>query len=70
MISYKAKVDQYVKNVLNGKKLVGKEVYQACQRYNDDLKREDLEFRQKDADLVIGIIERTMVHKQGEDLEG
>ena len=70
MISYKAKVDQYVKNVLTGKKLVGKEVYQACQRYSDDLKREDLEFRQKDADLVIGIIERTMVHKQGEDLEG
>lgn len=70
MISYKSQVDQYVKDILSGKKLAGKEVVLACQRYLDDLKRKDLEFRQKNADMVIGIIERTMVHKQGEDLEG
>lgn len=70
MISYKSQVDQYVKDILSGKKLAGKEVVLACKRYLDDLKRKDLEFRQKNADMVIGIIERTMVHKQGEDLEG
>lgn len=70
MISYKSQVDQYVNDILSGKKLAGKEVVLACQRYLDDLKRKDLEFRQKNADMVIGIIERTMVHKQGEDLEG
>src|SRR5699024_10616238 len=30
----------------------------------------DLELHTKEPDLVIGIIERTMVHKQGEDLDG
>ncbi|MBQ6815582.1 MAG: terminase large subunit [Lachnospiraceae bacterium] len=42
----------------------------ACARFNADLKRKDLELRTKEPDFVIGIIERTMVHKQGEDLDG
>lgn len=42
----------------------------ACARFRKDLKREELELRTKKPDLVIGIIEKTLVHKQGEDLEG
>ena len=42
----------------------------ACVRFKKDLEREELELRTKEPDLVIGIIERTMVHKQGESLDG
>ncbi len=68
--SYKKAALQYVDEVLAGKKKVGKEVVLACARFRRDLNREDLELRTKEPDLVIGIIEKTMVHKQGEDLEG
>ncbi|MCI8559130.1 MAG: terminase large subunit [Lachnospiraceae bacterium] len=68
--SYKEAALHYVEEVLSGKKKVGKEIVLACARFRRDLKREDLELRTKEPDLVIGIIEKTMVHKQGEDLEG
>lgn len=42
----------------------------ACRRFMDDLQRDDLILHSKEPDLVIGIIERTMVHKQGESLDG
>ncbi len=42
----------------------------ACMRFLDDLKRDDLEYRDKDPDLAINIIECTMVHSQGERLDG
>lgn len=68
--SYKETAFQYVDEVLSGNKKVGKEIVLACARFRRDLKREDLELRTREPDLVIGIIEKTMVHKQGEDLEG
>ena len=68
--NYKAIVDDYVTKVLTGKKLVGKEVVLACARYKADLKRKDLEFRNKEPDKVCAIIENMMVHQQGEDLDG
>lgn len=60
----------YADAVLSGKKLVGKEVEQACARFRQDLARDDLELRDAAPDFVIGMIERTMVHKQGETLTG
>ena len=68
--SYKDVALQYVRAVLEGKRKAGKEVVLACARFMKDLEREDLELRTKDPDLVIGIIERTMVHQQGESLKG
>ncbi len=68
--SYKSIALQYAKEVVTGKKRVGKAVLQACIRFQTDLKREDLQLHTKEPDLVIGIIERTMVHKQGESLDG
>lgn len=68
--SYKEVALDYVDEVLSGRKKVGKEIVLACARFRRDLKREDLELRTREPDLVIGIIEKTMVHKQGEDLEG
>lgn len=67
---YKQICLDYVDAVLSGKKIVGKEVILACARFAADLKRDDLELHTKEPDLVIGIIEKTMVHKQGEDLSG
>ena len=69
--SYKQIAVDYAREVTQGKKKrVGKEVIMACIRFLSDLEREELELRTKEPDLVIGIIEKTMVHKQGEDLEG
>lgn len=67
---YKSTVLQYVDDVISGKKIVGKEVLQACERFNSDLAREDLELHTKEPDLLISIIESIMVHKQGEALDG
>lgn len=69
--SYRSIVDRYVDDVLTGKeKRAGAEVVAACKRYKDDLQREDLELRTKDPDIAINIIQQTMVHAQGEDLDG
>lgn len=68
--SYKAIAIKYADAVIAGKRIVGKEVILACIRFKKDLEREELELRTKEPDLVIGIIERTMVHKQGESLDG
>lgn len=67
---YKNTAIQYAKSVLKGTRKAGKEVELACKRFIQDLEREDLELRTKDADFVIGIVEKTMVHMKGEDLEG
>ena len=69
--SYKQEAIDYAKEVVHGKKRrVGKEVMLACVRFLSDLERDDLELHTKEPDFVIGIIERTMVHKQGEAMDG
>lgn len=68
--SYKSIAVNYANEIVSGKKLAGKEVVLACQRFLDDLKRDDLELRSTDPDFVIGIIEGVIVHKQGEDIKG
>ena len=61
---------QYARDAVAGKLIVGKEVQQAAERFLKDMEREDLELHTKEPDFVIGIIERLMVHKQGEALDG
>lgn len=68
--SYKDTALCYAQEVVAGERLVGKEVVSACSRFLSDLDRDDLELRTKDADFVIGIVEKLMVHKQGETLDG
>lgn len=67
---YKDIVLQYARSCVSGELNVGKEVVLACQRFLNDLERDDIELREKNADFVLNVIERTMVHKQGEDLNG
>lgn len=61
---------KWAKDCVSGKNIVGKEVEQACQRFLDDLERDDIELRTKDPDMCINIIQSTLVHQQGEDLNG
>lgn len=68
--SYKDTALQYAKSILSGKKKAGREIIQAVRRFYSDLDRNDLELHTKEPDIVIGIIERTMVHRQGEDIDG
>lgn len=68
--SYKKIAMQYAEDVISGKKVAGKEIVQAAERFLSDLKRDDLEFKSHTPDVVINIIEDFMLHKQGESIEG
>lgn len=61
---------KYADDVVSGKIIAGKEVIAACERFQKDLEREDLELRDHDPDLAINIMQTTLVHAQGEDLDG
>ncbi|MGP1567943.1 MAG: terminase large subunit [Peptoanaerobacter stomatis] len=63
-------VKQYAKDIITGKKLANKEQIQGCQRFLNDLNNKDYDFKVKDAETVIAIIEKTFVHDQGEKLDG
>ena len=68
--SFKKVADKFADDVLSGKKVAGKEIILACERYKKDLQRDDLELRTKDPDFCINIIQNILVHQQGEDLDG
>lgn len=68
--SYKAAALSYARAVTSGEKIAGKEIVQSCARFLKDIERDDMELRSREPDLVISIIEKTMVHKQGETLTG
>lgn len=61
---------QYAEDVVSGKIIIGSDVVAACQRFLDDLQRDDLELRMFDPDMAINIIQTMMVHRQGEALDG
>ena len=60
----------YAKDVTSGGKIAGREIVLACQRYLDDLERNDIELRPRDPNLVCSIMEGFFVHQQGEDMHG
>lgn len=68
--SYKSAALAYARTVTSGEKIAGKEIVQSCARFLKDIERDDMELRSREPDLVISIIEKTMVHKQGETLTG
>jgi phage terminase large subunit-like protein len=63
-------VMEYAKSIVEGRKIACKEQIQGCQRFLKDLENPDYEFNPHDAEFVIGIIEKTFVHAQGEKLDG
>lgn len=68
--SFKDVAIQYAKDAISGAVVIGKEAVAACGRFLNDLKRPDLELRTKDADFAINVMQTTLVHAQGEDMDG
>lgn len=68
--SYKSIAVKYAKDAVSGKLICGKEVALTAQRFLEDMDRPDLQLHTKEPDFVIGIIEKLMVHQQGEALDG
>ena len=70
MKHFKEVAIKYADDVISGETIAGKEVVDACKRFKKDLDRDDLELRTHDPDLAINIMQTTLVHAQGEDLDG
>lgn len=68
--TYKTRAIKYAKDVAAGKLVVGQEVVLAAKRFLNDIDSGKYDLHTKEPDFVIGIIERLMVHQQGEDLKG
>ena len=62
-------VEKYVDDVLAGTSTVCPEIYQACERYSRDLSNSKWDFRWEPVAEIIGIIETTICHQQGEFLD-
>jgi len=67
---YKSVALEYAHDVVDGKRVAGKEVVSACKRFLADLERTDIELHTHEPDSVIILIEKMMVHKQGETIDG
>lgn len=67
---YKDIAIKYAEDVISGKQIAGAEIVAACQRFLDDLERKDLDFRTKEPDAAVTIIEGIFVHRKGEALDG
>lgn len=63
-------VMEYANSIVEGRKIACREQIQGCQRFLKDLNNPIYDFKPKDAEFVIGIIEKTFVHMQGERLDG
>lgn len=66
---YAPEVLAYIDGVLSGAIIAGEDRILACRRFLSFCDRADLEIRCHDADFVIGIIERTFHHRQGQALD-
>lgn len=68
--NYIAVADEYARTIAAGEKVAGREIVLACQRYLNDLERDDIELRPRDPNIVCSIMEGFFVHQQGEDMHG
>lgn len=66
---YADEVFAYAHDVAEGRIIAGEDRVLACQRLLKFCQRTDLDIRTRDADFVIGIIEATFHHRQGEALD-
>ena len=60
----------YAESIRSGKKIACKETEQAVERFFRDLDNPDYCMDRRAPEFVIGIIERTLCHQQGEALDG
>ena len=67
---YKDTAIKYAEEVVSGKRIAGIDQINACNRFLNDLKRKDLEFRTTEADAAVSIMEGMFVHRKGEAIDG
>ena len=67
---YKDVAIAYANDVVSGKIIAGQDRINACQRFLNDLERDDLELRDLQPNSAISLIEAIFVHKQGETMSG
>lgn len=61
---------EYARRVTSGEQIAGADIVNACKRFQEDLKREDLEVRTREADAACSIMEGLFVHRKGEAIDG
>lgn len=61
---------RYCNAIRSGEKVACIELKQAVERFFSDLENPAFDFKPKDAEFVIQIIEKTLCHQQGEALDG
>ena len=66
---YTDEVLQYARGVVDGRIVAGQDRILGCRRFLDMIGSPLFEVRTRDADFVIGIIEGTFKHRQGETLD-
>ena len=67
--NYKLVFD-YVYNIVEGRINVNKAQVKGCKRFLRMLEDDRYDFDPRPCEKIIGIIEKTVVHKQGENIEG
>ena len=67
---YSKRAIKYAEDVVAGKITIGNDAVNACRRFLDDLKRDDLEFRTAQPDTACSIMEGILVHRKGEAIDG
>lgn len=60
----------YANSILDGTKPANKEQVQGCKRFIKDLENKEYDFRPAEAEIIIALIEGTLVNIQGERLDG
>jgi len=61
---------EYAKRVISGEQIAGDDIINTCKRFQEDLKRDDLEIRTTEADAACSIMEGLFVHRKGEAIDG
>ena len=67
---YRQTAIKYAQDVIDGTIIAGADIVNACKRFLSDLEREDLEYRDKEPDACITLMEGLFVHRKGEMLDG
>ena len=67
---YAQDVEAYVDGLISGEIIANEDRITAAKRFRAMCADPRYDVRSRDADFVIGIIEATMVHRQGEHLDG
>ena len=67
---YWSEVLEYAESIRDGRKIACTELKQGVERFFNDLKNPEYELSHKGPEFVIGIIEKTICHQQGEMIDG